>query len=95
MNQQKSSAFSCFSLYTVMYSILYNTDDSARIILMSQLSLEDICLSFCRDTALEILALRMFRGRETAQFARKRASARRRLSALSHDKNPAHLFFRI
>ena len=27
-------------------------------ILMSQLSLEDICLSFCRDTALEILALR-------------------------------------
>jgi hypothetical protein len=25
---------------------------------MSQLSLEDICLSFCRDTALEILALR-------------------------------------
>ena len=24
---------------------------------MSQLSLEDICLSFCRDTALEILAL--------------------------------------
>ena len=28
------------------------------IILMSQLSLEDICLSFCRDTALEILALR-------------------------------------
>ena len=64
-------------------------------ILMSQLSLEDICLSFCRDTALEILALRMFRERETAQFARKRASARRRLSALSHDKNPAHLFFKI
>jgi len=64
-------------------------------ILMSQLSLEDICLSFCRDTALEILALRTFRGRETAQFARKRASARRRLSALSHDKNPAHLFFKI
>ncbi|MEE3405032.1 MAG: hypothetical protein VZR73_13190, partial [Acutalibacteraceae bacterium] len=28
------------------------------LILMSQLSLEDICLSFCRDTALEILALR-------------------------------------
>ena len=28
---------------------------------MSQLSLEDICLSFCRDTALEILALHMFR----------------------------------
>ncbi|MBR3044014.1 MAG: hypothetical protein IKI45_05960, partial [Oscillospiraceae bacterium] len=27
-------------------------------ILMSQLSLEDICLSFCHDTALEILALR-------------------------------------
>ena len=25
---------------------------------MYQLSLEDICLSFCRDTALEILALR-------------------------------------
>ena len=25
---------------------------------MSQISLEDICLSFCRDTALEILALR-------------------------------------
>jgi len=25
---------------------------------MSQLSLEYICLSFCRDTALEILALR-------------------------------------
>ena len=25
---------------------------------MSQLSLEDICLSFCHDTALEILALR-------------------------------------
>ena len=62
---------------------------------MSQLSLEDICLSFCRDTALEILALRMFRERETAQFARKRASARLRLSALSHDKNPAHLFFKI
>ena len=28
------------------------------IILMPQLSLEVICLSFCRDTALEILALR-------------------------------------
>ncbi len=28
------------------------------VLLMSQLSLEDICLSFCRDTALEILALR-------------------------------------
>ncbi|MBR3045744.1 MAG: hypothetical protein IKI45_14820 [Oscillospiraceae bacterium] len=28
------------------------------ILLMFQLSLEDICLSFCRDTALEILALR-------------------------------------
>ena len=28
------------------------------IVLMSQLSPEDICLSFCRDTALEILALR-------------------------------------
>ena len=28
------------------------------LLLMSQLSLEDICLSFCHDTALEILALR-------------------------------------
>ena len=28
---------------------------------MPQLSLEVICLSFCRDTALEILALRTFR----------------------------------
>ena len=28
------------------------------MLLISQLSLEDICLSFCRDTALEILALR-------------------------------------
>jgi hypothetical protein len=62
---------------------------------MPQLSLEVICLSFFRATVLENLALRMFRGRETAQFARKRASARRRLSALSHDKNPAHLFFKI
>jgi hypothetical protein len=28
------------------------------VLLMPQLSLEVICLSFCRDTALEILALR-------------------------------------
>ena len=32
--------------------------DGKDNVLMSQLSLEDICLSFCRDTALEILALR-------------------------------------
>ena len=36
----------------------YCTDGYVGYLLMSQLSLEDICLSFCRDTALEILALR-------------------------------------
>ena len=39
------------------YSYLLVSRKSAAL-LMSQLSLEVICLPFCRDTALEILALR-------------------------------------
>ena len=42
----------------IFFSGNYKERIHSPIILMPQLSLEVICLSFCRDTALEILALR-------------------------------------
>ena len=43
-------------------------------ILMPQLSLEVICLSFCRDTALEILALRQ-QGKDFCLVSRQKSCA--------------------